>query len=126
MYTPLVNHSIQQVHAETLAGLREIGYQGPLLEEKYRFPDWFTRGMEEREAAFAAFGQTPVSYDSACIGVAASNGICGAALVDQYRALGAPVFLEIAPDEIREWAVSRKERQHGLIDRYPINQIRQM
>ena len=121
-----MNHSIQQVHAETLAGLREIGYQGPLLEEKYKFPDWFTRGREEREVAFATFGQTPISYDSACIGVAASNGLCGAALVDQYRALGAPVFLEIARDEIREWAVSRRESQHGLIDRYPINQIRQM
>jgi N-6 DNA methylase len=119
---PTVNNSC----AEVVTGLRKIGYDGALLEENYKFPDWFTPGTEERQVVAAAFGQTPVSYDSACIGVACANGFRDAALVDRYRALGAPILLEIDREEIREWAVSRTPLRHGLVQRYPSHQIDQM
>ena len=115
-----------KLYAEVVAGLRGIGYHGALLEENYKFPDWFTPGMEEREVAAAAFGQTPISYDSACIGVACTNGLRGRASVNKYRALGAPILLEIDRDEIREWAVSRTENDHGLVERYSTDRIGQM
>ncbi len=108
-----------------MGGLREIGYR-ELLEEHYKFPDWFTPGMQEREVLAAAFGQTPISYDSACIGVVSVNGLRGQALINQHRALGAPIILEIDAEEVREWAVSRSENGHGLIERHPADRIGQM
>jgi hypothetical protein len=111
---------------EVVSGLRSIGYSGPLLEENYKFRDWFSPQAEERSVAAAAFGQTPVSYDSACIGVASANGMRGPELVDTCRALGAPILLEIGNKEIKEWAVSRTERTHGLVDTYPTDRIGEM
>lgn len=116
----------EKLYAEIMAGLRSIGYQGALLQEDYGFADWFTPQTEERRVAAAAFGQTPISYDSACIGVARANGECGPALINKYRALGAPILLEISDEEIREWAVSRRENGHGLVERYPTNGIAEM
>lgn len=113
-------------YTDVTAGLRSIGYQGGLLQEDYKFVDWFSPRVEERQAAAAAFGQTPVSYDSACIGVAYSDGESEAALVNKFRALGAPILLELSPGEIREWAVSRKENGHGLVERYATNRINEM
>ncbi len=109
-----------------LGGLRSLGYLSVLLKEGYNFADWFAQNKTERKIPAAAFGQTPVSYESACIGVAVSNGHREHDLINQYRALGAPIILEIDKHEIREWAVSRKENGHGLVERYPIEQIRQM
>lgn len=113
-------------YAEVVAGLREIGYNGGLLQEDYAFRDYFMLGMDERTINAVAFGQTPVSYDSACIGVVCANGLREQALVNQYRALGAPFILEIDNHEVREWAVSSKENGHGLVERYSIDNIREM
>ncbi|MFZ0704432.1 MAG: N-6 DNA methylase [Candidatus Korobacteraceae bacterium] len=110
---------------EVVAGLRRIGYSGALLEEEYRFPDWFAGGREWKVDA-AAFGQTPVSYESACIGVVQSNGLRKQPLVDKCRSLGAPIILEVDANEIREWAVSRKENGHSLVQSYRSDQIGEM
>jgi len=61
--------------AQVVAGLRSIGYNGSLLEEDYKFPDWFSPQRGEWSVAVAAFGQTPISYDSACLGVVQANGL---------------------------------------------------
>lgn len=122
----MIERSANTPYAEVVSGLRRIGYLGPLLEEGYKFSDWFTPQLDQREAAVATFGQTPVSYESACIGVAIANGLNSQALVDGYRALGAPIILEIDNSEIREWAVSRTANKHGLVERYPINRITEM
>lgn len=111
--------------AEIIAVLRQIGYRDSLLQENYSFRDWFTRTRVERKLVAAAFGQTPVSYESALIGVVCSNGERGASLVNGFRAFGAPVLLEIDGDRVREWAVSRLLDEHGLIGTYPAEQIRE-
>lgn len=111
--------------AQVVAGLRSVGYHGALLEENYKFPDWFSHG-EEWSVAAAAFGQTPVSYDSACIGVVQSNGLRDQSLINRCRALGAPIMLEVAATEIREWNVSRKENSHGLVEAYRVDRIADM
>ncbi len=113
-------------YSEVVAGLREIGYEGGLLQEDYAFPDYFARRIEERRIDAVAFGQTPNSYDSACIGVVCTNGAREQSLVNQYRALAAPFLLEIDRHEVREWAVSSRENGHGLIERYSIDNIREM
>jgi hypothetical protein len=107
-----------------MAGLRALNYT--LLEENYGFVDWFASRKAERQVAVAAFGQIPISYDSACIGVVYSNGLREQTLVDQYRSLGAPILLEIDQGEVREWAVSRTAQGHALISRYPVEQISEM
>ncbi len=111
--------------AQVVAGLRSIGYNGALLEENYKFPDWFSHG-EEWSVAAAAFGQTPVSYDSACIGVVQSNGLREQSLINKCRALGAPTILEVDATEIREWAVCRKENGHGLVETYRADRVDDM
>ena len=113
-------------YGEVVAGLRGIGYHATLLEENYKFPDYFTSKREERQIAAVAFGQTPLSYDTALIGVALSNGLREEALVNSLRALGAPVLLEIDNYEVRQWDVSYKENKHTLVARYPADRITQM
>jgi len=111
--------------AQLLAGLQALGYRGPLLAENYAFPDWFAHQNERRTIA-AAFGETPISYESACIGVVRAGTIRGQDLVNSYRALGAPVLLEIDGEEIREWAVSRVEYTHDLLATFPADHISQV
>lgn len=113
-------------YAEVLAGLRGIGYNETLLEEDYEFIDYFSTNRELRQVAAAAFGQTPTSYDSACIGVALGNGHREHNLVNRFRALGAPIILEVDNVEVREWAVARKAGEHCLIGRYSADRITQM
>ena len=116
----------EECYGEVVAGLRGIGYHDTLLEEDYKFPDYFTSRREERQVAAVAFGQTPVSYDTALIGVALSNGLREQALINSLRALGAPILLEVDNYEVRQWAVSHKENQHTLVARYPADRITNM
>jgi hypothetical protein len=74
--------------AQVVAGLRNIGYNGSLLEEDYKFLDWFSPQRDEWSVAAAAFGQTPISYDSACMGVVQANGLRSQLLINKCRALG--------------------------------------
>ncbi|MHC4401194.1 MAG: HsdM family class I SAM-dependent methyltransferase [Planctomycetota bacterium] len=92
-----------------LRGLSALGYSGDLLIEDYRFGDWFAQGVPERTIPAAAFGQTPVSYDSACFGVVLANGESHRDLVARHRALGAPIVFEVADTSLRQWVVARSE-----------------
>jgi hypothetical protein len=113
-------------YEQVVAGLRKIGFRDALLEENYGFGDWFSSNLEQRIIPAAAFGQTPISYDSALIGIACANGRREQALVNQYRALGAPIILEIDASEIREWAVSHRQDDHKLLARFSVSRISQM
>jgi len=105
-----------------IEGLDRLGYRGPRLERNYTFPDWFA-DQAIRILPVAAFAQTPISYETACIGVAEANGLRELQLVNSLRAFGAPLLLEIAENEVREWAVSRLEDKHILLGRYPVSQL---
>lgn len=107
-------------------GLKALGYVGPLLELDYKFADWFSPGADEWSVDAAGFGQTPSSYDSACIGVVRANGLSRESLVNKCRALGAPIILEVDGKEIREWSVSRKQDGHGLVDTYYADHLNEM
>ncbi|MCH7989103.1 MAG: SAM-dependent DNA methyltransferase, partial [Planctomycetes bacterium] len=90
-----------------LAELRALGYANGLLQEDYKFGDWFARSVTERTIDAAAFGQTPVSYESACFGVVKSPQEDAA--ISHYRALGAPIVFEVKADCVRRWVVSRED-----------------
>lgn len=112
----------EPILATLIAGLEQLGYSGPRLERNYSFPDWFA-GQQIRTLSAAAFAQTPVSYETACIGIAQANGLRELPLVNSLRAFGAPLLLEIEGDEVREWAVSRIKDKHVLLGRYPARQL---
>ncbi len=112
----------EPILATLVAGLEQLGYRGPRLERNYSFPDWFS-GQKIRTLSAAAFAQTPISYETACIGVTEANGLREMPLINGLRAFGAPLVLEIDGNEIREWAVSRIEDKHILLGRCPASQI---
>ncbi len=112
--------------ADIISRLRDLGYSNALLQENYAFRDWFTPTNVERRASAVAFGQTPVSYDSALIAVAIGNGLTGRQLVNSFRSLGAPFLLELNGSQIREWAVSRTEREHFLIGTHQAAEVQQL
>ncbi len=98
----------EQSFRAVLRALERLGYtRDVLLKEEYPFDDWFLPGNQERVAPAVAFGQTPLAYDSACFAVVVSNGQQGPELVNQYRALGAPLAIEVRPDKVVHWRVSR-------------------
>jgi hypothetical protein len=95
----------ERLFSALLHALGGIGYGQELTAKWYRFSDWFEPTLPERETPAAYFGSTPFSYDSACLCVLLSNGHSGASLVQQYRALGAPLAFEVRTDRIRQWIV---------------------
>jgi hypothetical protein len=90
-----------------LRNLQSLGYRDELLQRDYTFVDWFEPNNPERVVPAAAFGQTPLSYDSACFAIVLSNGSCGLPLVGQCRALGAPYAFEVRDDVVINWRVGR-------------------
>jgi N-6 DNA Methylase len=112
----------EAIVATLTAGLEHLGYRGSRIESNYSFPDWFSR-QEIRTLKVAAFAQAPASYETACIGVAASNGLRGLPLINSLRGFGAPLLLEITGDEVCEWAVSRLEDKHILIGKHAAHQL---
>ncbi len=96
----------QQAAIRSLASaIQQLGYCGELLKKDYSFRDWFSPQEATLTASLAAFGQTPVSYSTACIGVAPANGSSGVELIRGFRSLGAPLFLEVLDDAIVPWHV---------------------
>ena len=100
----------KELFGTVVAELRHVGYSNGLIERDYQFRDWFARGTAEREIAAASFGRLPADYGTALFGVAVSNGIAGADLINRNRCLGAPVILEVNEDSIGLWAVGASER----------------
>lgn len=111
------------ISSAIVSGLRQLGYTDSLLRQHYTFRDWFSETAVDRMALVAAFGQTPLSFDSALIGVANANGLRSLPLVSAFRALGAPILLEIDNDHVREWAVAPAENEHHLIQTHAAHKL---
>jgi len=88
--------------------LSSIGYHSDLLVRNYEYADTAGIDYKLRNVVLAGFAQTPPSFRNACIGVVSSNGNSGADLIYQNRALGAPLFFEITPDQVNRWKVTEK------------------
>jgi len=97
----------QTVVVQTLLdGLAEIGYADGLVRRNYAFPDWFASGRPLREVAAAAFGQLPVSYDTACFAIVLPGERRGIELINDVRALGAPLAFEVYDDRVVQWKIN--------------------
>lgn len=107
-----------------VAELQCLGYTGDRLARGYAFPDWFKRDASgrppERLIAAAAFGQTPVSYDTACFGVSLADESLG---VGAYRALAAPVVFEVGHSEVVQWAIGVDDRTTVSERRFGIDDV---
>lgn len=104
----------QRLVESMLAAMRPLGYDDELIARDYGYRDRFARKRPERRIGAALFGRTPVSYETALIGIAEANGTRGVTLVNEHRSLGAPVMLEVGDDTIGIWTVSRREESPRL------------
>ncbi len=104
------NERHERAYRAVIKSLRGIGYTGDLIQENYEFNDWFLADAPRRQIC-AAFGQTPFSYDSACIAVLPPALMPAApGVIANYRALGAPLAIEVREDCMVPWRVGRDEQ----------------
>src|SRR6266542_4746729 len=106
------NERHEKAYRSVLKCLRGIGYTGDLLQERYEFNDWFLPSAPRREVC-AGFGQTPLSYDSACFAVFPTAAPASRVEIVNYRALGAPFAFEVREDGIVPWRVGRDAENTG-------------
>jgi hypothetical protein len=113
-------YTVKELIDTTKSGLRAIGYRDDLLQEDYKFADPLTPSYLERKIELAAFAQEPLSYRSACFGVAVldRNGSDGAEKIQRYQALGAPQVLALYPgiEEVHRWKIVARGKPE-LIER---------
>src|SRR5436309_2146731 len=88
-----------------LGELKRLGYEDELVKKYYKIPFYFTRGAPRQTVPTATLGQPTPSYESACFAVLLSNGKAGEDLVQDYRALGAPLAFEIGQEKAALWIV---------------------
>lgn len=106
MTSTFINDRHEKGYRAVLGGLNTIGYSSGLRDENYEFVDWFD-SLAPKRTVCAVFGQTPFSYDSACFAVFPTKTPATADRVAQYRALGAPIGLEVQPTRILPWRIGR-------------------
>jgi hypothetical protein len=88
--------------------LKVLGYSDALIKKNYVFQDWYNQDDPMPPVAVrAAFGEMPFEPESACFAVFTSNGDHGKDLVLKYRALGAPLALEVSDEWVDFWKVGR-------------------
>lgn len=102
MHDSITSERQHRIFNAVLSSIGRLGYRGPLLERNYQFTDWFGSTAEQSSIPAAAFGRTPVDYDSACIAVFFQNG--GSPPL-RYRALGAPFAIEVQDNGIVPWFI---------------------
>ncbi len=99
----------QDLFRRVLSELSALGYKDDLLQESYRFEDWFSiRSGDSSEfvtADAAAFGRRPLGHDNSCFAVGVAGDVAGHSLISRFRSLGAPLAFEITNDEVLLWQV---------------------
>jgi hypothetical protein len=123
MTVNFISERHERTFRETLSCLRHLGFHGQLLQENYRFNDWFVPHNPSRQVPAAAFGQTPLSYDSACFAVLLPEGQQIAGQILDYRALGAPFALEVREDSVVHWRVGRDASQVRALGQIPADAL---
>ena len=124
MNTAFQSERRDKVYRTVIKCLRDIGYASGLIQEDYIFNDWFSADSPRRDVC-AVFGQTPLSYDSACFGILPTSLVAATpASISSYRSLGAPIMIEIREDGIVPWRVGRDaQNTNQFVGRIPINAI---
>jgi len=96
--------------------MAKVGYHADAIVADYVFSDILSVGADSRSVALAAFSHTPPSYRSAAIAAEEARGRDAAAIVGEYRSLGAPLLFVIddAASAVTAWQV-RAEGAPSLI-----------
>ncbi|HEV7253788.1 MAG TPA: N-6 DNA methylase [Mesorhizobium sp.] len=84
---------------------RDAGYRAEAVVPDYAFADVLSHANATRIVPLAAFTRTPPSYRSAALAVVHGAGRRAVDLVNEHRALGAPLLFVIEQDEVTVWQV---------------------
>jgi len=84
---------------------RDAGYRAEAVVPDYAFADVLSDANTTRIVPLAAFTRTPPSYRSAALAVVNGEGRHSVDLVNEHRALGAPLLFVIEQDEVTVWQV---------------------
>lgn len=84
---------------------RDVGYRAEAVVPDYAFADVLSDANTTRTVPLAAFTRTPPSYRSAALAVVNGGGRRAIDLVNEHRALGAPLLFVIEQDEVTVWQV---------------------
>ena len=85
--------------------VQEAGYRSEAVVRDYAFADVLVDANTTRTVPLVAFTRTPPSYRSAALAVVNGEGRHAVDLVNEHRALGAPLLFVIENDEVTVWQV---------------------
>src|ERR1017187_1054586 len=106
MANVFISSGQQHIFDAVLKGIGRLGYGSALLQQEYEFTDWFSAVSGTSVVPAAAFGRTPVDYDSACIAIFLENSNRPPIT---FRALGAPFAIEVHDGGIVPWTIGRDQ-----------------
>lgn len=87
---------------------RDTGYRSEAVVTDYSFADVLAENNPTRTVQLAAFTRTPPSYRSAALAVVQGEGRKAIEVVNEHRALGAPLLFIINQDDVTVWEVRSK------------------
>lgn len=112
----------RRLSAPAVSGLRAIGYRPGLIQTDYEFVDLFAHKDSTSSIDFAAFGQTPFDYRSACIGIRmVPTPVSDPSEIWDLRSLGAPHLVVVSPATTQHWVI--RERDAVRTDTYPTTEL---
>lgn len=118
----LTTEQRRRVSEPVLDGLRAIGYRPGLIQSNYEFVDLFSAKEATRTIDFAAFGQAPFDYRSACIGIRIADApVSDPQEIRDLRSLGAPHLIVVSPNTTQHWSV--RERDFVRTEAYPTGEL---
>lgn len=101
---------------------QHTGYRPEAVVRDYTFADVLTDNNDTRTVPLVAFTRTPPSYRSAAFGVIEGDGRSAVELVQQHRALGAPLLFVIEREDVTVWQV-RSEAPPRAIEKIKSSQL---
>lgn len=94
-------NALEIIDRETIG----LGYRRDAIRRDYAYSDLWGSTASVRTVPFAAFTQTPPSYRSAAFAAVNADQRDEAVVVGEHRALGAPIILLIAGNDVSVWQI---------------------
>jgi hypothetical protein len=101
-----IDRIVQAVH--------DAGYRSEAVVRDYAFADVLVDANTTRTVPLVAFTRTPPSYRSAALAVVNGDGRRAIDLVNEHRALGAPLLFVIDHDDVTVWQVRSVDPPRAL------------
>lgn len=101
---------------------QDAGYRPEAVVRDYAFADVLAESNETRTVPLVAFTRTPPSYRSAAFGVVEGYGRLAVDLVQEHRALGAPLLFVIEHKDVTVWQV-RSDDPPRAIEKIKLDEL---